>query len=170
MQKYHIIIRVLHWLLAILILAMLILGFVMTNVNLENKFFYYNIHKSFGVIILALMFMRLFVRLKYKAPKLPFPEHKIERKIKNITFFSFYILLILLPISGWLMSNSNGYIVKLFNINLPYIIGKNEVAATLSSYLHKYIALITSFFIFLHIFAVIKHLFYDKKNIIRRIC
>ncbi len=69
MIKYHLANRIMHWSMAILIFLLLILGFIMTNIELNNKFFYYNLHKSFGVLILGMLILRLYFKLRYKAPK-----------------------------------------------------------------------------------------------------
>ncbi len=169
MKKYHLTQRIIHWLMAVFILFLLVLGFVMTNFQLENKYFYYNLHKSFGVILLFLIILRVMLRLKFKAPKLPFKVHKLEKKLKQMTFLSLYLLMFLVPLSGWLMSNSHGYGVKLFQLKMPNLMAKNEFIANISSYTHQYLAYIIAFIVLFHIIAAFKHVFYDGKNIIKRI-
>ena len=169
MIKYHLANRIMHWSMAILIFLLLILGFIMTNIELNNKFFYYNLHKSFGVLILGMLILRLYFKLRYKAPKLPFKVSKIEFRLKNIVFISLYLLMFMMPLSGWLMSNAKGYSVKLFGLVLPKLTPKNAFLAETAQLAHGYLAFMMLFFISLHLFAVIKHFFYDKINIIKRI-
>jgi len=94
---------------------------------------------------------------------------KLEKKLKQMTFLSLYLLMFLVPLSGWIMSNSHGYGVQLFKLKMPNLMAKNEFIANISSYTHQYLAYIIAFIVLFHIVAAFKHVFYDRKNIIKRI-
>lgn len=99
MGKYHISIRVLHWLMALLVIGTIALGFLMDSPNL------YGIHKSIGVTLLILLSLRILSRLRTKSPEIPSEIESVERRLAKLGHFALYSLLLLMPVSGWLMSN-----------------------------------------------------------------
>ncbi len=165
MQKYPISSRVLHWLMAILIIFMLPFGIYMTDFvakDAPNRLEIYGLHKSLGVVVLILAFLRIVNRFIVKAPSLPQSMPKIEKILANIGHLVLYLLMILIPLSGYLMSNSAGYPVHLFAIEMPKIIETNFENAGFFKELHELSAFVMIAVLALHVIAVIKHRFFDK--------
>ena len=164
-QKYHISLRVIHWLMALIIISLLASGIYMTT--LTNQPFrptFYNLHKSFGVIVIFLFTLRIISKIKHKAPKLPKTINRNIQKLAHGTHHLIYLLMITIPLSGYLMSNSYGYAVKLFGTKLPNLVEKNYQLAGLFSNIHQYAAYFLIFLLILHIGAVIKHRFFEAKE------
>lgn len=165
MQKYSLPSRILHWLMAFLIISLLGLGIYMADFlskEAANRMEIYNLHKSLGVIALALIIVRIVNRFINPAPKLPQTIKKQERIIAHIGHIALYILMLIVPLSGYLMSNSYGYPVKLFSINMPHLIQTNYDLGKIFSQTHELGAYALLFLVSLHILGALKHRFFDK--------
>lgn len=97
---------VLHWTIAILVLVQLVGGYAMTDIldqNSPTQFDVYQLHKSFGITILLLTIARILWRLFNPPP----PEHpsvsRLERVLAHIVHFLFYALLLIVPLTGWVI-------------------------------------------------------------------
>ncbi len=112
-NKYYSKIAILlHWLIAILIIAMMAAGIWMADaIDVKETraaaFDMFQLHKSVGLTILALSLLRLFWRFTHKSPDLPLDMPKWERGAAHITHWLFYGLMIGLPITGWLMVSAS---------------------------------------------------------------
>lgn len=167
MEKYHISSRVFHWLMAAIIIPLLIAGIYMVEFLPKDASYrgtVYNLHKSFGVIALLLVFPRIINRFLRKVPALPQSMPKWQVIASHIAHYKLYILMLLMPISGYLMSNSYGYPVKLFGLPLPFLADKNYENAAFFASCHKYLGYAFIAIVTIHIVAVIKHRFFDKKE------
>ncbi len=122
----------------------------------------YEIHKSFGVIILLLIFLRILNRLIKKAPALPKTMSKIEQILAHLGHLGLYASMIVVPLSGFLMSNSFGFPVKFFGTELPVLIGTNFDHGKLFAEIHELGAYALLGLVVVHVAAVIKHRFFDK--------
>jgi cytochrome b561 len=163
-NKYHLSSRILHWSMALIIISLLAMGFFMTNLldpEATNRMFIYNLHKSFGVLVLVLLLPRIFAKITKKAPPLPATMPKLIQKAAHIGHLALYFLMFAMPISGYLMSNSFGYGVKLFGLQLPMIAQKNIELGQFFASCHKYLGFAFVTILLVHIGAVIKHRFFD---------
>ena len=172
-MKYHLSIRILHWLMALIIISMLTLGFYMAGLDREapNKMFLYDLHKSFGVTIFLLVAIRISCRLLTKIPPLPNTMSKLIKISAHFVHYFLYLLMILMPLSGYLMSSFAGYPVAIFSITLPNFVEKNIPKAEFFHDSHTFLAYVIITLLVLHILAAIKHRFFDLKenNILPRI-
>lgn len=157
--------RILHWLMAAIILTLLGLGIYMSEFlskDAANRMEIYNLHKSLGIIALALIFLRIINRLINKAPALPQSISKLEITLAHLCHFALYFLMILTPLSGYLMSNSAGYPAVFFGYELPFLIEKNLELRKFFAETHELSAYSLLALITIHVSAVIKHRFFDK--------
>jgi cytochrome b561 len=110
----------LHWLIALIVIGLLAVGLYMTRMAgpLTTKFELYQLHKSFGLTVLALMLLRVAWRATHAPPPLPAAMSKLERAAAHLAHLLLYTLLIALPVTGWLMVSSAAFVVptKLFGI------------------------------------------------------
>jgi len=166
-MKYHISSRIFHWAMAIIIISAICLGVYMTEFlpkDASNRSELYGLHKSLGILVLLLIFPRIINRFINKPPALPETIKKIDQILAHAGHIVLYILMILVPLSGYLMSNSYGYRVKLFSIEMPFIIEKNYELGKIFSSLHYYLGYGILFMVLIHIAAVVKHRFFDSKE------
>ncbi|MFI4955642.1 MAG: cytochrome b [Gammaproteobacteria bacterium] len=176
-KKYPFSMRILHWTMAVIIIGLIILGFLMGNVLTDEPYTrdLYLWHKSFGVLALMLIVLRIATRfsLKDKIPALSTMMKKYELMAAKVGHVLLYVSMVVVPVSGYLMSSaypkSSG--IFLFGIPLPDALPKNEALAQFFTSVHIVSAYILAALIVGHVAAVIKHRYFDKhrENLLKRI-
>lgn len=161
--------KIMHALIAVMILGLLLLGMFLDKLPsfLQNQG--YMLHKSFGILVLFLMFLRVVLIYKDGRPELPQHVKPWEKKLSRAVQYSFYFVLILMPMTGWIMSVADGYIptfFDLFNLDLPFIPLNKELAKSFSQY-HYYLAWLIGGLVTLHLLGNAKHYFIDKDKVIQ---
>lgn len=149
--------RVLHWLMAICILAMLFIGVGMVSTISATYLTLVDIHKPLGIAILVLAVLRLVVRLLYGAPALPagMPEPmKLAAKLSHIAF---YALMIAMPLLGWAMLSAADYPVVVAGLHLPAIVAPDAGLHSLLWNAHRFLALCFFALILVHLAAALFH-------------
>ena len=101
--------QLLHWLIVLLILLLGVVGLVMVELPKSPRFFWvYDLHKSFGLSVIALVLVRLLWRWYAGAPRaVPGAPHWQER-IADVTHWMLYALTFAVPLSGWLFDSVSG--------------------------------------------------------------
>src|ERR1700722_10698838 len=149
--------RVMHWLMAICILAMLFIGVGMES-TIEPKYLtLVAIHKPLGITILVLALIRLALRLRYGAPPLPASMPEPMKLAAHLSHFAFYLLMIGLPLIGWGMLSAADYPVVVFGVRLPSILPHSNGLHTLLWNAHRALALCFFALIVLHLAAALLH-------------
>ncbi len=97
----------LHWLIALLIFVLFPLGWVMGDFSGLQKAQAYNLHKSLGITVLALMALRIVWRGFYGAPSLPSTMPEMERTAAKLGHLALYALLFALPLAGWALISTS---------------------------------------------------------------
>ena len=133
--------KTLHWLIALLILALGIVGLIMGELPKTPKYFWvYTAHKSIGISVLALVALRLLWRLHAGAPK-PVPgTPSWQERMASATHWLLYVLMFAIPLAGWLYDSASGLRpFKLFGLfEMPKLVAPSEQAAQLSHALHEW--------------------------------
>jgi cytochrome b561 len=158
----------LHWIIALLIIGMLFVGLYMADLPKgPEKLKFYGWHKEFGMLILALLMMRLTWRLSNVTPTLNIPRW--ERIAARAAHWALYVLMFAMPITGWLVTSAAGLPVSFFGLFvIPVLIEPNKELKHVFAILHEYIAYGLIAVICLHVAAALKHEFIDKDDILRR--
>ncbi|WED44402.1 cytochrome b [Legionella cardiaca] len=162
--------KFLHWLIALLVIIMLSVSFFLEDLPEQYISTAFLIHKSTGLTILFLMILRLVLIAFRGRPPLPESVATWEKIFSRVVQYSFYILLILMPLSGWIMSVAANRVPSyfgLFSLPLPGIEPDKQLAHSMEE-VHEIIALILIALIILHIAGALKHHFYDKDNVLLR--
>lgn len=169
--KYALEIRVLHWLMAVALLGMLIVGFVVSGIPKSEpaRHFYLGLHKSFGITLFALAAVRLMSRLFAAAPSLPDAIPSMQRAIAQTAHFALYGLMLLMPISGYVMSISMGQPVRWFGLAVPRLLAEDHARGLVAGGIHAVAAYALVALLTLHVGAVAWHYFSDRVNLLRRI-
>lgn len=183
--------KFLHWLIALGVFGMFALGWYMSDLPKEApkqmaydlfdwgiytwqlaeeaspRTFYFNLHKSIGVTIFALILFRIFWRLTHKAPALLASYKAWESKLAKNVHRLLYVLMVALPLSGIIMATYSKYGIKWFGI--AFIKGlDNKDMRELFYEAHEIIGLIILLVIILHIIGALKHKFIDKDDTLKR--
>lgn len=169
-DQYGSVAKIFHWLMGILIIAMLAVGLYMTGLPAgPDKSQIYGIHKAVGAIILALVVIRFIWRNLNIVPLLPSTLPNIYKMLAHGAHMSLYALMIIMPMSGWIMSSAAGYPVSVFGLfNLPDLVSKDPVLREMAGFIHTICAYLLIGLLVLHIAAALKHHFIDKDNVFRR--
>jgi cytochrome b561 len=160
----------LHWLVAASVLTTAPVAIAMTRVDkgaTQDTLFAF--HKSIGVLILVLMILRLINRLVVGAP---IPEPGIAAWQKTASAFvhtSFYVLLIAMPIVGYIATSAYGAPPSFFGLfTLPPITGQDEALATQLFTLHRWVGYLLILLVLTHIGAALYHHFVRGDNVLQR--
>ncbi len=169
--------KILHWLIAAAILFMLALGWSFDYVPKgETKFYLFQLHKSIGITILLLSFVRLGWRLAHRAPPMPEAMAAWEKKAAIAVHVLLYVMMIGVPLSGWALVSASPKNVPtiLFGIvpwpHLPILStleNKKEVASLLGD-VHSTVAFMLAALIAAHVAAALKHHFLVRDDVLLR--
>ena len=162
--------KVLHWLMAILLFGLLALGFYMHDLPLSpDKLKLYSWHKWAGVTAFLLVGFRLLWRFANRPPALPDSMPKLMQFAAHAGHLMLYVLMIAIPLSGWLMSSAKGFQTVYFGVlPLPDLLDKNKEVGDLLALVHKSLNLLFIAVLAGHIGAALKHHFIDKDDILTR--
>jgi cytochrome b561 len=150
--------RLLHWLMAICILAMLFIGVGMVSTISPRYLTLVQIHKPLGIAILVLALVRLALRAKYGAPALPADMPEPMKLAAHLSHIIFYALMIIMPLLGWGMLSAASYPVVLFGgVHLPPILPLDDTLHTVLWDAHHYLAFVFFALILLHVAAALMH-------------
>ncbi len=162
--------KILHWLVALIILGLLSVGFLMGMMEYSPlKLNIYMLHKSFGMSVLGLVIVRILWRA-YKKPPASLPSHaKWEKNLAHIIHALLYVGMIGMPLSGWVMSSAGEYPVSFFGLfEFPAITAKNEQLLELSQNTHEIFAYMLIAGVGLHFLGAAKHHIIDRDFTLRR--
>ncbi|MFK8068853.1 MAG: cytochrome b [Gammaproteobacteria bacterium] len=172
-KKYSLVAIALHWIIAILIIGLFVLGLYMVELpedvvpSVRKPWF--ELHKSLGVTVFILLLMRVFWRMTHQPPELPDMISAGQKKLISIVHKLFYVSMFLQPLSGYMSSSFSGYKTKLFGIPLPHWGWKNPEYNEFFTGIHEISAAILFGFIVVHLVGIIKHkLNGDGKEILQR--
>ncbi len=162
--------KTLHWLMAVLLFGMLALGFYMQDLPLSpQKLQLYSWHKWAGVTAFLLVLARLGWRVTHIPPALPASMPRLMQLAAHAGHFALYVLMIAIPLSGWLMSSAKGFQTVWFGVlPIPDLLNKNKELGDLLALVHMGLNLLFVAVIAGHIGAALKHHFIDKDDILTR--
>jgi len=165
----------LHWVVGILMIVLLSTGIFMAE---TETFALYPWHKSFGVLIMLFVVLRVAWRIKsgWPAPVRNYPD--IEKKLSKMVHWLLLIGTVLMPISGFMMSSMGGHGVHLFGLELfarspdpadpTKVIALNGALAGIAHTIHGWAGYTLGAGVVLHVAGAIKHHVIDKDGTLRR--
>jgi len=160
----------LHWLVAVGIFCAIPLGLYMADLKLSpTKLQLYAYHKWLGISILILVVIRTLWRVTHRPPALPASMSVKQQKLAHGIAHGMYLLMFLVPLTGWLMSSAFGKPVVMFGVlPLPDLIGVDEQVGKFFEEAHEVCNYIFCTLISLHILASLKHHFMERDGILAR--
>ncbi len=148
---------VLHWLSAVLVIGMIGWGMWMADLPKgAERSWAFGIHKSFGLLAIALIATRVVWRLGHRPPENP-ALHGIERTIATAAHHVLYVLLVLVPAAGLTSVSFTKYPLKFFGIPVPKPGYPDEALNAFFSGAHTALAWTLAALIVLHVAAAIRH-------------
>ncbi len=160
----------LHWLIALLIFAAFPLGLYMHDLPLSpHKLRLYSYHKWIGVTVFLLALIRLSWRTMHRPPPLPHTMPTWERLTAESVHYLLYILIVAIPISGWLMSSAKGMQTVWFGVlPLPDLVAKDKALGDFLLEVHEMLNFTMLGLLFAHIGGALKHHFIERDDILAR--
>jgi cytochrome b561 len=160
--------RLLHWLMALMVLTMLFVGVSMVSTLKPFFLTLISIHKPLGISILALAVLRLIVRWWLGAPELPDDLPRVQALAAKLSHVMLYALLIVMPLVGWGMLSAGGYPIVLYgSIHLPKILphdGQLHAGLLMTHIVLAYIFFAT---LLLHVGAALFHALIRRDGVFR---
>lgn len=169
-NRYSSVSLILHWIiaLAVVVQVALIVAHEATEGPLSREFV--QMHKAVGLTILVLTLGRIGWRLANPLIALPAEMPKWERLLSRTTQLLFYVVLLVMPLSGWLASSAGGRAISWFGLfQWPLLpIGGGREAAGRFMDVHEAAAILLFLLIFLHVAGALKHQFINRDNVLHR--
>jgi len=167
-----------HWMMALLIIGLFLFGKYMTGLDpmAPDTFALYQLHKSLGFVVLALVLARLAWRLANPSPALPETMPGIERLAAHLGHAGLYALMLAIPLSGWLMVSASPWgiptvvfdILPVPHLPVPDALGSKAEAERTLKGLHELLANGLLLLVVLHVAAALKHHFLNRDDVLRR--
>ena len=160
--------RILHWLMAALLIAMLFIGVSMVS-SLGDYHWLLTIHRPLGILILLLAAVRLLTRLLTRLPALPPTMSQPERFVAKASEMLMYALFFALPLVGWAVLSAGNYPIVMFGaIHLPPILpARPELFAGLRE-THTILAYLLFLAFLAHLSAILFHTLILRDGLLNR--
>ena len=161
---------VLHWLVALLIFVAFPLGLYMADLPLSpEKLKLFSYHKWIGVSVFTLAGLRVAWRLTHQPPPLPVDMVGWQRRASALVHGLLYLLILAIPVSGWLMSSAKGVQTVWFGVlPLPDLVGKDKALGDLLSETHTTLNYFMLTLVVLHVAGALQHHFIERQPFLQR--
>ena len=162
--------KLLHWIMAVLVLAQFALGWTAANWRLSPlKLELFVWHKSVGILVLGLLLLRILWRLANPTPAMPADAPVWERRAARASHGLLYLLLIAMPVTGWIVNSAANIPFRIFwLIPLPAIVEPAERTADLAKWAHLMLFVALSATLLIHIGAALRHHYVKRNDVLAR--
>jgi cytochrome b561 len=161
----------LHWLIAVLIVAAFTMGLVMVDIPgfTPTKLKYFSWHKWMGVTVLALAALRLLWRRANRPPPHPASLPQWQVKAADLTHVLLYVLMFAVPLSGYLYTTAAGVPVVYFGLwQIPAAFAADPALKALLKPVHYWLNMVLAALVLMHVAAALKHQFVDRDDVLKR--
>ena len=158
-----------HWVIAAAILFNGCFGLLMDLASSPmQKIGWLALHKSIGLTVLALWLLRVLWRWRDGRPREE-PAPRWQLLAARFTHFALYLLIALIPLSGWWFNSVTGKPLQWFKLfNLPPLVAKNDALRHFAHGVHEYLFWLLLLLLVAHVGAALKHHVFDEDNVLRR--
>lgn len=176
-NRYSLIQRFLHWSIAAMVLGALAIGMMLGWLGYQGVVdaygqattnLLYKYHKTFGVLILGFMIVRIVVKLRLGKPAYAEPLTRFEHVASNAVHGLLYACLILMPALGWLATGAGGFPVEFFDWKLPGVLAKDKALSETLYMLHGAVGWLLLALIVAHIGGALKHAIVNMDKVMDR--
>ena len=161
----------LHWGMALAIFAMFGLGLWMRDLGYYDAWYQRapHIHKSIGLILLALLVLRLAWRAVNAQPQDPPSMPRWERLTAHLTHYALYAMLLIMMVAGYLISTADGRAIEVFSwFSVPATLQDLPNQEDLAGEVHEVLAWAIVLLAGFHALAALKHHFYNRDNTLKK--
>lgn len=170
-DSYGIVAKLLHWIMAALIIGLIWLGWYMVGLTYYDPFYHDSLmwHRSLGIVVLALIAIRLVWMLVDRRPRAPLSLTRFDRVASRVVHGLLIILMVVMPVSGYVISTEAGDPVPVFGLfSVPAVIDVSDHLRDLAESVHYYSVYTTAALVALHVLAALKHHVIDRDDTLRR--
>jgi cytochrome b561 len=170
-QRYGTVSRLLHWSLALLLVVLFALGWWSTEMSYYDPLYRTvpDLHRALGVLAACLILLRIAWALYNPHPLPAATAQPWERWAARIGHLSLYILMVAIPVSGYLISTADGRGVAVFGLfELPALLPADAGREELAGSAHYFLAFGAAYLVLLHAAAALKHQFIDRDGTLRK--
>ncbi len=162
--------KLLHWTVAALVFVQIALGWSAASWRLSPvKLDLFVWHKSTGLVILALMMVRVAWRWANPVPALPADTTPWERRGAQASHFLLYVLLFLMPVTGWIVNSAANIPFRMFwLIPVPAIVEPDKAMADAAARAHFVLFVALSLLLTVHVAAALRHHFLKRNDVLVR--
>ena len=165
-DRYGRVSRLLHWTIAILFISLIPMGIFSSMIPEETSYrnAYYVVHKTIGVTVFLLVIVRLIWNKISNRPALDNALTSTEKKLAHRAHNILYFMLLVIPITGFMMTSYHGYGTFFFFWELPPLWEQSNVYQIWGGF-HKYLLPYIVYIILgAHVLGALKHQFIDKHD------
>lgn len=175
-RGYSLVMRILHWITALIVITMIAAGIYMVQGPWDGKFpssrgMLYDYHRGMGFVLILLIIVRL-VAYRFTKPPSPLPSSitPLQQRIAHSVHFLLYATLLIQPVFGWYATNAWGVKnIPIFGLfTLPPIAEKNRELGDILLVYHGYLGFAITALVVLHIIGVLHHQFVLKDKVLLR--
>lgn len=172
-ENYSSVARFLHWLTVVLLVMLFFSGIAMTYRGEELKLwdattnFLYSAHKAIGLLLLAIIILRLGYRLTYGVPQAPASLSGLQKRVADGVHWLLYALLLAVPIVGWI-GISMFPALDVFGVKIPALVAADRESSEWVFELHEILGDFLLVLISVHVGAALLHIFVLKDDIMQR--
>ena len=160
--------RILHWLMAAMLLTMLFIGVAMVA-SIGDYHKLVSLHRPLGIAVLILAIIRLINRMFTTLPPFPPTMSQFERKIASASERLLYALMVCIPLVGWGMLSAGNYPIVMFGpVHLPAILPAHPMLFAVLRKTHTILAFLLFFTFLAHLTAVLFHTLVIRDGLLNR--
>lgn len=171
MEKYPVTSRAFHWISALLIIGLFVLGVWMRGLDYYSSWYQTapDIHKQIGVLVLLITLARIIWRIKQ--PAMPALANHLpwEKKLSHAIHMIMYICIIVILFSGYLISTADNRGIEILGLfHTPVLFEAFDGQEDIAGLIHEYVAYFLMACIGLHLAGALKHHVIDKDVTLKR--
>lgn len=162
--------RVLHWVTAVIVITLVIVGIIMANLaSGPTQDTLYHVHRSLGVLLIPIILYRLFYRLTHPAPPLPDDISPLQQRAAHALHWSLYVLLVVQPIVGWIATSAyRAPILFFWLFEVPPIWPVDQPFSEKLFVVHRGLGILIAVLACGHIGAALFHHFVRRDDVLTR--
>ena len=160
LSRYRVPARLIHWIMALLVLGMIPVGFLMIQKGLDRSLqnFLFISHKNIGILLLILIVVRLIYRFRNPPVLTPVALPKVQEFAARAVHFGLYALLLIMPLAGYVRVKAGGFPIEVLDaMGLPALVPRSEALAEFAKAVHFYGAYAIALLVVMHIGAAAFH-------------
>jgi cytochrome b561 len=169
--RYSAVNQVFHWLTALLMFAILPIAWIMTSLGRDapGREAWVTTHKTIGILILGITVVRIAWRMVDPAPPLTGRAGRWEQALAKATYVLFYVVLVGMPVSGYILSAAGGHPVELFGLlPIPPLVPHDPALARSATAVHILGRWLVYALVALHLCGVALHVVVRRDGVLGR--